>query len=91
MGGGQPLSDSERQAMIERIIRVDHAGELGRRPHLRGTIGRFVQDCPSPMVIKHMWDQEKEHLSTMERLVTKHGVAPTVFSAAVECRRFRFG
>uniref|UniRef100_A0A914VP64 Uncharacterized protein n=1 Tax=Plectus sambesii TaxID=2011161 RepID=A0A914VP64_9BILA len=38
-----------------------------------------------------MWEQEKEHLSTMERLVAKHRVEPTILSPLWTVAGFALG
>uniref|UniRef100_A0A914VWN7 Uncharacterized protein n=1 Tax=Plectus sambesii TaxID=2011161 RepID=A0A914VWN7_9BILA len=89
-GGSRPLSTSERRAMIERIIRVDHAGELGADRIYAGQLA-VLSKTPIASVIKHMWEQEKEHLSTMERLVAKHRVEPTILSPLWTVAGFALG
>ncbi|TKR76732.1 hypothetical protein L596_017833 [Steinernema carpocapsae] len=46
---------------------------------------------PISSIIKHMWDEEKEHLDTMERLCAKHNVPPTVFAPIFSVAAFALG
>ncbi|KAG0712188.1 5-demethoxyubiquinone hydroxylase, mitochondrial [Chionoecetes opilio] len=65
-----------RQA-VDRIIRVDHAGELGADRIYAGQMAVLGRTSVGP-VIQHMWDEEKEHLAKFEELVPKYRVRPTV-------------
>ncbi|KAK8381590.1 hypothetical protein O3P69_018582 [Scylla paramamosain] len=62
---------------IDRIIRVDHAGELGADRIYAGQMAVLGKTSVGP-VIQHMWDQEKEHKAKFEELVPKYRVRPTV-------------
>lgn len=68
-------SDKEKQ-LIDRIIRVDHAGELGADRIYAGQLA-VLGNTPVGPVIQHMWEQEKEHLETFEKLIPKYRVRPT--------------
>lgn len=65
--------------MLEEIIRVDHAGELGADRIYAGQMAILGQTSKGPL-IKHMWDQEKHHRATFEELIRKHRVRPTVMT-----------
>lgn len=71
------LSDSERRQLVDRMIRVDHAGEFGADRIYAGQMAVLGKSSVGP-IIKHMWEQEKHHLQTFERLVVKHRVRPTL-------------
>lgn len=66
-----------RTSKIDRIIRVDHAGELGADRIYAGQLAILGQ-TKSAATIQHMWDQEKEHKAKMEELINKHRVRPTI-------------
>uniref|UniRef100_A0AC34QPD7 5-demethoxyubiquinone hydroxylase, mitochondrial n=1 Tax=Panagrolaimus sp. JU765 TaxID=591449 RepID=A0AC34QPD7_9BILA len=68
-----------RQKLIEKVVRVDHAGELGADRIYAGQMA-VLQGSSVADIIKGMWDEEKEHLDTMERLCAKHEVPPTRFA-----------
>lgn len=59
------------------IIRVDHAGELGADRIYAGQMAVLGNTAKGPL-IQHMWDQEKHHRATFEKLIQKHRVRPTV-------------
>lgn len=64
---------------LESIIRVDHAGELGADRIYAGQMAVLGSTSKGPL-IKHMWDQEKQHKTTFEELIRKHRVRPTVMT-----------
>ncbi|XP_068233745.1 5-demethoxyubiquinone hydroxylase, mitochondrial isoform X2 [Palaemon carinicauda] len=68
---------SRNRAVIDRIIRVDHAGELGADRIYAGQMAVLGKTSIGP-VIQHMWDQEKEHKAKFEELIPKYRVRPTV-------------
>lgn len=47
----------ERKAMLERMIRVDHAGEYGADRIYAGQMFVLGQDKKTGPLIQHMWDQ----------------------------------
>jgi len=67
----------EKRAMLDRFIRVDHAGEFGADRIYAGQHavlkGSSVGDT-----IQHMWDQEKHHLETFNKLIPRHRSRPTI-------------
>jgi ubiquinone biosynthesis monooxygenase Coq7 len=64
---------------IDRILRVDHAGEVGARRIYEGQLA-VLGDHPVAPEIEHMKDQEQHHLDTFENLLREHHVRPSVFS-----------
>jgi ubiquinone biosynthesis monooxygenase Coq7 len=71
----QPGDLTERQ-MIERIIRVDHAGEYGARRIYEGQLAVLGRGVHGP-TIEHMKQQEEVHLDTFSRLIAERRVRPT--------------
>lgn len=67
------------QDNISRILRVDHAGELGARRIYEGQLA-VLGDHPVAEEIRHMRDQEQEHLDTFESLLNEYEVRPTLLS-----------
>ena len=70
----RPLTD---QSILEEIIRVDHAGEFGATRIYDGQIAIFGTKSKIGKTIKHMSDQEQEHIETFEKLILNHRVRPT--------------
>ncbi|XP_067641669.1 5-demethoxyubiquinone hydroxylase, mitochondrial [Eurosta solidaginis] len=64
-------------ALIEEIIRVDHAGELGADRIYAGQMA-VLGKGPMGKTIAHMWEQEKEHRKQFEKLINEHRVRPTL-------------
>merc|ERR1719312_359711 len=68
---------AEDRAKIDRIIRVDHAGEYGADRIYAGQLA-VLGDTDVGPTIKHMWEQEKEHLDTFNKYIPKYRARPTV-------------
>jgi ubiquinone biosynthesis monooxygenase Coq7 len=71
----QPGDPTERE-LIERIIRVDHAGEYGARRIYEGQLAVLGRTRHAPL-LRHMKEQEEEHLRTFSRLIAERRVRPT--------------
>merc|ERR1719370_632376 len=54
--------------MLDRMLRVDHAGEFGADRIYAGQMAVLGDTEVGPM-IQHMWDQEKHHLATFNKLL----------------------
>ena len=65
------------RAILEEIIRVDHAGEFGATRIYDGQIAVFGTKSKIGKTIKHMADQEQVHIETFEKLILNHRVRPT--------------
>ena len=76
--------------LYDRIIRVDHAGELGADRIYAGQMAILGKSDVGPL-IQHMWDQEKHHLQTFKELIPKHRVRPTVFTPVWNVAGFVLG
>ncbi len=75
MEDGMP-GDPNREQAIERMIRVDHAGEYGAVRIYEGQLAVLGKSAKAP-VIEHMVQQEREHLGTFDKLVADYRVRPT--------------
>jgi ubiquinone biosynthesis monooxygenase Coq7 len=64
---------------IERMIRVDHAGEYGAVRIYEGQLAVLGKSA-SAAVIREMAEQERRHLERFETLVREHRVRPTALS-----------
>ncbi|KAK6642575.1 hypothetical protein RUM43_004077 [Polyplax serrata] len=65
--------------LIDSIIRVNHAGELGADRIYAGQMAVLGNSKMGPL-IQHMWDQEKVHKATFEKLIVEHRVRPTALT-----------
>ena len=64
------------KSKIDEILRVDHAGETGASKIYEGQIKVLGNTEVGPM-LRHMRDQEQEHLDTFHELLNKHETRPT--------------
>ena len=64
---------------VSRYLRVDHAGELGARRIYEGQLA-VLGNHPVAEEIRHMRDQEQEHLDTFENLLNEYQVRPSLLS-----------
>ena len=67
------------QQLIERIIRVDHAGEYGAARIYDGQLD-VLKNTPAEPIIRKMALQEQRHLDYFDKLVVERRVRPTILS-----------
>jgi demethoxyubiquinone hydroxylase (CLK1/Coq7/Cat5 family) len=75
---------------MDRIIRVDHAGELGANRIYAGQMA-VLRDSKMGPQIQHMWDQEKVHKAKFEELINKYRVRPTMMTPFWNVAGFALG
>ena len=75
-GDGRLPGDPTPREIVARTIRVDHAGEYGAKRIYQGQIAVLRGTKWEPL-IRHMQEQEQEHLDTFTHLITKRRVRPT--------------
>ncbi|XP_034756026.1 5-demethoxyubiquinone hydroxylase, mitochondrial [Etheostoma cragini] len=68
--------DSEEKEMLDRMLRVDHAGEYGANRIYAGQMAVLGRTSTGPL-IQEMWDQEKHHLSKFNEILAENRVRPT--------------
>ena len=74
------LSQAQK-AFLDRIIRVDQAGELGANYIYYGQFTVLASKYPHLRpVLQHMWDQEIHHHNTFNRLQTERRVRPSLLT-----------
>ncbi|CAF1016439.1 unnamed protein product [Brachionus calyciflorus] len=66
----------ESKKQLDRILRVDHAGEYGANRIYAGQMA-VLGKTPVGPTIQHMWDQEKDHLKKFEELIPKYRARPS--------------
>lgn len=70
-----------QKAFLDRVIRVDQAGELGANYIYMGQYAVLANKYPHlKPVLKHMWEQEIHHHDTFNRLQTQRRVRPSLFT-----------
>lgn len=78
MSDAAPLSGpTDKRRELEDMIRVDHAGEYGAVRIYEGQLAVLGDKAPSSNVIRHMLEQEKEHLGTFDEMIAKRRVRPS--------------
>jgi ubiquinone biosynthesis monooxygenase Coq7 len=82
--------DPNPKAAIERMLRVDHAGEFGAARIYEGQFA-VLGRSPSGRVIRRMAEQEKRHLAAFEALVVARRVRPTLLSPLWHAAGFALG
>ena len=75
-GEGRLPGDPTPREMVERMIRVDHAGEYGAKRIYEGQLAILGRGEYGP-TIEHMKAQEQVHLDTFARLIAERRVRPT--------------
>lgn len=74
--------DPDDRQYLERVVRVDHAGEYGAKRIYAGqlaVLGRGpASEGPVGAAIRHMAEQEERHLAAFERIMVDRRVRPTV-------------
>lgn len=68
--------DPDRAETIERMIRVDHAGEYGATRIYEGQLAVLGRGRHGD-TLRHMLEQEQHHRKTFERLIRERRVRPT--------------
>lgn len=82
--------DPPAKTLVERMIRVDHAGEYGAARIYAGQLAVLGRSTAAP-VIRHMAEQENRHLEAFDRLVVQRRVRPTVLSPLWHVAGFALG
>lgn len=76
--------------LIDEIIRVDHAGELGADRIYAGQVA-VLGDSKIGPTLKHMWEQERKHRQEFERLIGEYRVRPTAMTPIWNIAGFALG
>ena len=71
--------DLPKAELIERMIRVDHAGEAGAMRIYAGQLA-VLGGTPDGDIIRGMADAEADHLRHFEKLMAERRVRPTLLS-----------
>ena len=82
--------DPSKEEYVERLIRVDHAGEYGAVRIYEGQLA-ILGKKPSGPVVQHMLEQEKAHLATFDKLINERRVRPTALMPLWHVAGFALG
>jgi len=78
------------KARLERILRVDHAGELAATQIYAGQLA-VLKGTAEEALIREMAAQEHEHLKAFEQLLVRHRVRPSALSPFWRVAAFALG
>lgn len=82
--------DLSREQMIERMIRVDQAGEYGAVRIYDGQLA-VLRRSPATRAIRAMAAKEKDHLAAFDKLMVERQVRPTALSPLWHVAGFALG
>ena len=83
--------DPDQHARTARMVRVDQAGEYGARRIYEGQLAVLGREHPAADTIKHMYDQERQHLDVFDSLVVERRVRPTALQPLWHLAGFSLG
>ncbi|GAA5955566.1 hypothetical protein JCM3765_006816 [Sporobolomyces pararoseus] len=88
-----PQLDRRQREILEKIIRVDQAGELGANYIYRGqrAVLGLGRDKKTTDLVQAMWDGEKKHIAAFDKLITQHEVRPTALYPLWKAMAFGLG
>ena len=83
--------DRTSRETLERMIRVDQAGEYGAVRIYEGQMAVLGNRTANAAVLRHMRDQEQVHLDTFNDLVRQRRVRPTAMAPVWHALGFALG
>lgn len=78
-------------ALIDRILRVDHAGEYGAVRIYEGQLAVLGRESEAGKAIARMAEQERAHLATFDRLLPERRARPTALQPLWHAAGFALG
>lgn len=84
------MTETTPRRLVERVIRVDHAGEYGAQRIYAGQLAVLGRSRHAP-VLRHMKAQEEAHLATFSKLVAARRVRPTALLPVWHLAGFALG
>ena len=82
---------AQRARAMERMIRVNQAGEFGAKRIYAGQLAVMGDRTPAARSIAHMAEQEERHLSAFDKMMTERGVRPTALHPVWNVAGFALG
>ncbi len=83
--------DPSPRELLERIIRVDQAGEYGAVRIYQGQRAVLGRRASCAETLRHMEEQERQHLDCFTRLVAERRVRPTLMQPLWHVMGFALG
>ncbi|MGB0697702.1 MAG: demethoxyubiquinone hydroxylase family protein [Rhodospirillaceae bacterium] len=90
-GANRKPGDLDKAAMIDRFLRVDHAGEFGAVRIYEGQIAVLKRRSANLGVLNHMLEQEEVHLETFKTLGAQRRARPTLMHPIWHVAGFALG
>ncbi len=87
---GRLPGDLSKEQLIDRILRVDHAGEYGAVRIYEGQLSVLGRTSAAP-VIEQMAEKEREHLATFNELLPRRRVRPSLLQPLWHVAGFALG
>ncbi len=87
---GRLPGDPTARQYVERVIRVDHAGEYGAKRIYQGQLA-VLRGTKWEPIIRHMQAQEQVHLDTFSKLIAQRRVRPTALLPVWHVAGFALG
>jgi len=84
------LNEAQREE-LQTALRVDQAGEVAANYIYKGQLAVFQTDPEYGPLIQEMWDQEKKHLSVMNKMQLQHDVRPTILWEVAQVAGYGLG
>lgn len=88
--GGTMPGDLSKEQLLDRMIRVDQAGEYGAVRIYQGQLA-VLGNGPKGKTIAHMKEQEDVHLKTFSDMVSERNVRPTAMMPIWHVAGFMLG
>jgi len=84
-------TSAQRNLAIERMIRVNQAGEFGAKRIYAGQLAVMGDRTPAARSIAHMAEQEERHLNAFDKMMAERGVRPTALPPIWSAAGFALG
>lgn len=85
------ITQSQRNKAIERMVRVNQAGEFGAKRIYAGQLAVMGDRTPAARSIAHMAEQEERHLSAFDKMMAERGIRPTALHPVWNAAGFALG
>ncbi|KAJ7470507.1 COQ7-domain-containing protein [Mycena latifolia] len=86
-----PTITHAQRIQLDSALRVDQAGEIAANYIYMGQMFVLGRDPALKPLIQDMWDQEKKHLTVMDKLQLQHRIRPTLLSDVAKVAGFGLG
>ncbi len=83
--------DVDPATLVERMIRVDHAGEYGAKRIYAGQLAVLGRQSAAGQAISHMAEQEQRHLDAFAKMLGDRRVRPTALMPLWHVAGFALG